>query len=219
MTRTTTPALNGIERLQHPRFARMWLGMAKRADLAGGAGHRARLLAGLTGTVIEVGAGQGRNFPHYPDTVTAVVAVEPDHTLRGHAEHAARRVPTMVTVMPGHADDLPAPPGMFDAAVASLVLCSVPRPATALAEIRRVLRPNGTLHFYEHVRSPSAGYGRVQDVITPVWSRLGGGCHPNRDTVEAIESAGFHIEQLNRVSFKPAAYLPPITHVIGRARR
>jgi ubiquinone/menaquinone biosynthesis C-methylase UbiE len=211
--------MTGVEQFQHPRFARTYLGIAKRADRVGGTKHRRRMLAGLTGTVIEVGAGHGLNFGHYPDTVTKVVAVEPDHTLRDLAERAAARVPLPVTVVRGHADALPAGNGEFDAAVASLVLCTTPDVDHALTEIRRVLRPGGTLHFYEHVRSPKAFYGRVQDFVTPIWSGAGGGCHPNRNTVSAIESAGFRIEELDSFPFKPMALAPPFTHVIGRARK
>src|SRR5438093_464369 len=112
---TTGPetTMIGTEEFQHPRFAKMYLGLAERADRRGGAEHRRRLLAGLTGKVVEVGAWQGRNFAHYPDTVTSVVAVEPDDTLRGLAEHAAVRVPTPITVVRGHADALPAAEGEF----------------------------------------------------------------------------------------------------------
>jgi SAM-dependent methyltransferase len=214
-----TTTMTGTKEFQHPRFAKMYLAMADRADRIGGAAHRGRLLSGLTGAVIEIGAGQGRNFAHYPDTVDSVVAVEPDDTLRGHAEHAAVRAPASITVVVGHADALPAYTGEFDAAVASLVLCTVPRPEHALAEISRVLRPGGVLRFYEHIRSGNPTYGRLQDLLEPIWSRVGGGCHPNRDTVTAIESAGFRIEELDRFPFKPVSYLPAFTHVIGRATK
>jgi ubiquinone/menaquinone biosynthesis C-methylase UbiE len=209
--------MTGHKDFQHPRFARTYPRIARRADRIGGAIHRRRTLTGLTGKIIEVGAGHGPNFTHYPDEVSCVVAVEPDNTLRDLATYAAARAPRPVTVVAGHADALPAQEAEFDAAVASLVLCAVPRPERALTEIRRVLRPGGVLHFYEHVRSDS--YGRIQDVVTPIWSWVGGGCHPNRDTVKAIESAGFRIEELDRFPFRPMAFLPASTHVIGRARR
>ncbi len=134
------------------------------------------------------------NFGHYPATVTEVLAVEPEDRLRALAEKA------------------------FDAAVASLVLCSVPDPAGALAEIRRVLRPGGQLRFFEHVRSANPLLGLAQDAITPLWSRAGGGCHPNRDTAAAIRAAGFHVEQLDRFCYAPLRFVPPHTHILGRAR-
>lgn len=211
--------MTDLEQLQRPRFARMYLGIAKRADKLGGTEHRRRTLAGLAGKVVEVGAGHGLNFRHYPDTVTEVVAVEPDRTLRNLAEHAATQTPLPITVVQGHADALPAVNEEFDVAVASLVLCTLPDPGYALAEIRRVLRPGGTLRFYEHVRSPKAFYGQIEDLVTPLWSAVGGGCHPNRDTVTEIESAGFHIEKLDSFPFKPMALVPPFTHVIGHARK
>jgi SAM-dependent methyltransferase len=198
-----------LKRLQHPRFARVYLRLSQGAERNGAAEHRQRLLAGLAGRVVEVGAGNGLNFAHYPATVTAVLAVEPDDVLREHAEAAAG--PT-VTVVPGHAEALPAEDESYDAAVLSLVLCSVPDLARALVEVRRVLRPGGQLRFYEHVRSGRGWVGRLQDAITPVWSRLAGGCHPNRDTLTAIMLAGFEIEDIEEISFG-------LPHILGSARR
>jgi ubiquinone/menaquinone biosynthesis C-methylase UbiE len=92
--------------------------------------HRQQLLAGLSGRVIEVGAGNGLNFPHYPETVSEVVAVEPEPYLRKRAAEAAAEASVKIEIVDGTADDLPAEDASFDAAVASLVLCSVPRPGT-----------------------------------------------------------------------------------------
>ena len=114
--------------------------------------HRRELLADLAGTVLELGAGNGLNFAHYADTVTEVAAVEPEDYLRERAEDTAAGAPVPIRVVDALADDLPFPDESFDAVVASLVLCSVPDQATALAELRRVLRPAGELRFYEHVR-------------------------------------------------------------------
>jgi len=188
------------------------------SEQRGTAEHRDRALAGLSGRVIEVGAGNGLNFGHYPGTVTEVLAVEPEDRLRALAEEAAATAPVPVRVVAGHADALPAQDATFDAAVASLVLCSVPDPAGALAEIRRVLRPGGQLRFFEHVRSANPLLGLAQDAITPLWSRVGGGCHPNRDTAAAIRAAGFHVEQLDRFCYAPLRFVPPHTHILGRAR-
>src|SRR5689334_19263123 len=137
--------------IARPRFARMYPAAAERADARGGAEHRRRLLEGLAGRVIELGAGGGRNFAHYPQTVTEVVAIEPEPTLRERAAEAARAAPVAISVRAGTADALPLEDGEMDAAVASLVLCSVPDQPRALAELRRVVRPGGELRFYEHV--------------------------------------------------------------------
>src|SRR3954470_16557549 len=132
----------------HPLFARMWIKGSPGAEKRGVAEHRREMLAGLSGRVIELGAGNGLNFEHYPDTVTEVLAVEPEPTLREAAVAAAGRAPVPLTVIEGVADALPAEDESFDAAVASLVLCSVPDQTAALAELRRVLKPGGELRFY-----------------------------------------------------------------------
>ncbi|MFD8352429.1 class I SAM-dependent methyltransferase [Streptomyces coelicoflavus] len=212
----TTPTR---QELQHPRFAHQYLKLAAEADRRGGADHRRRLLDGLTGRVLEVGAGQGRNFPHYPDNVTEVVALEPDDTLRAAAERAAAEARVPVVVRPGHAGQLPGEEGEFDAVVFSLVLCSVPDQAAALAEAARVLRPGGQLRFYEHVRSPHRLLGLLEDAITPLWRRLGAGCHPNRDTEAAIRAAGFTIEAVDRFGFAFSPLVPRTPHLIGTATR
>lgn len=208
-----------VEAYQHPRFARAYLRGVELADRRGAADHRRRLLEGLSGRVIEVGAGSGANFPHYPAAVTEVVAVEPDDTLRAHAEREARRAPVPVSVVAGHAEELPGGDAAFDAAVASLVLCSVPSPPAALAELARVLRPGGELRFYEHVRSARALLGLLEDAVVPLWARAAGGCHPNRDTLAGIQGAGFEVDAVERFAFAPQPLIPPLTHVLGRAHR
>src|SRR6476620_2155797 len=112
-------------------------------DKAGGADNRRELLAGLTGRVVELGAGVGSNFEHYPEGVSEVVAYEPEPFLRAEAEKAAAAAPVPVRVVYGEADRLPGADGEFDAGIASLVLCSVPDQRTALAELHRVIRPGG----------------------------------------------------------------------------
>lgn len=203
-----------------PFFARMYLRASPKAEERGQADYRSEMLAGLSGRVLELGAGSGLNFPHYPATVTEVVAVEPEPTLRASARRAAGSAPVAVRVVDGLADALPAGDGEFDAAVASLVLCSVPDQTAALAELRRVLRPGGELRFYEHVQArtqPAAALFTFAD--RTFWPRLLGGCHPTRHTGDAIAAAGFEIESCRRFGFRPAPVAPTIPHVLGIARR
>lgn len=206
--------------VSHPFFARLFTRFAPAADRLGAAAHRDELLAGLAGKVIEVGAGSGLNFAHYPNSVTEVVAVEPEPYLRARATEAARLAPVPVRVVEGSAAALPAEDGAFDAAVASLVLCSVPDQEAALAELLRVLRPGGELCFYEHVLAEEPRLARLQRSVDLVWPRLGGGCHASRDTVGAIEQARFSVVSCRRFQFRPCALAAPVSpHVIGRATR
>src|SRR5215217_4639291 len=133
--------------VHHPLFARVYARVGHLMDAEIG-DHRQRLLAGLTGRVLEVGAGNGLNFPHYPATVTEVLAIEPEPYLRHLALATARQAPVPIRVVDSTAEALPAPDATVDAVVASLVLCSVIDLEGALAEVRRVLRPGGRLRFY-----------------------------------------------------------------------
>ncbi len=211
--------MSDLARFQHPRFARTYERISAESERRGTAGYRDQVLAGLSGRVIEVGAGNGMNFGHYPHTVTEVVAVEPENHLRALAERAAARAAVTISVTAGHADDLPFGDDAFDAAVASLVLCTVADPRRSLAELRRVLRPAAELRFFEHVRSASPPIGVLQDLITPGWSRAGGGCHLNRDIAADISATGFDIETLDRFSYRPLQFMPPHAHIIGTARK
>jgi ubiquinone/menaquinone biosynthesis C-methylase UbiE len=207
-------------RVHHPIFARVYRRIAAEAEGKGASEHRNELLAGLAGRVIEVGAGTGLNFDHYPSTVTEVVAVEPEPYLRAAAEEAAAQASVPVTIVDGISDDLPVEAGSFDAGVASLVLCSVPSQPSALAELFRVIRPGGELRFYEHVRSSKPGFARAQRALDLVWPWFGGGCHTSRDTERAITEAGFTVEQVRHFTFRPALCAAPVSpHVIGVARR
>jgi ubiquinone/menaquinone biosynthesis C-methylase UbiE len=197
----------------------MYERISAESEKRGTAAHRDRVLGGLSGRVIEIGAGNGLNFAHFPDTVAEVVAVEPDDYLRERAEHAAGRAGVPVRVLAGHATALPVDDASFDAAVASLVLCSVPDVPAALAELWRVLKPRGQLRFFEHVRSDKLPFGLFEDAITPLWSRIGGGCHPNRDTAAAIGLAGFDIETIDRFCYAPLRFYPAHAHILGRAHK
>lgn len=201
-------------------FARLYLRMASSRKVKGEDEYRRRLLAGLSGSVIEVGAGNGLNFEFYPEAVERVLAVEPEPLLREAAVKNAREAPVPVEVVDGVSSRLPADDGSFDAGVASLVLCSVPDQRRALGEFRRVIRPGGELRFYEHVVAERALPARLQRLADALfWPRVAGGCHMARDTAAAMAEAGFVIEQSERFSFTPGPPVPPIPHILGRARR
>jgi ubiquinone/menaquinone biosynthesis C-methylase UbiE len=200
----------------HPIFARFYEKLSVQMDRAGAAEHRRVLVAGLSGRVIEVGAGNGRMFAHYPPAVTEVLAVEPEPRLRAAAETAARTAPVPIRVVDGVADPLPAGDGEFDAAVTALVLCTVPDQRAALAEIRRVLRPGGELRFLEHVIAEQPGtLRRVQRIAdATLWPLLAGGCHSARDTAAAITAAGFTVDELHRFRFPPDGPTSPSSPLI-----
>jgi ubiquinone/menaquinone biosynthesis C-methylase UbiE len=207
--------------MDHPRFASMYPRAAARADRRGAAEHRRRLVEGLAGRVVEVGAGNGRNLPHYPTTVTELIAIEPEPTLRALAASEARSAPVPVRVLDGLADDLPFADAALDGAVVSLVLCSVPDQSRALAELHRVLHPGGELRFYEHViahHHPKRALFRLAD-RTGAWPKLAAGCHLSRDTTTAITTAGFTIETCERIDFRSAPFEPKIPYILGRAVR
>lgn len=207
--------------LEHPRFARMYMRSAASAERRGGAEHRRKLLRGLRGSVLELGAGHGLNFPHYPSDVTEVIAVEPEPTLRAAAAKAAAAAPVPVRVISATAERLPIEDATLDAAVASLVLCSVLSQDQALRELRRVLRPGGELRFYEHVIGGGVAKRLLLKALdrSGLWPRLAGGCHPARDTAATIAASGFEIEACERFMFAANRFEPSIPHILGIARR
>src|SRR4051794_39145693 len=145
--------------VEHPLFARFLQFSAELSERKGAADHRRALLGGLRGRVLEVGAGSGVTFRHYPPEVDAVLAVEPEPTLRAAAEGAARDAPVAIDVVDGVAGALPGPDASFDAAVVSGVLCSVPDVPGAFAELRRGGRPRRGRRLFQHraPRPPGGG--------------------------------------------------------------
>jgi ubiquinone/menaquinone biosynthesis C-methylase UbiE len=206
--------------VSHPVFSRVYPYIARAGEKGGAGEHRRALLAGLSGRVIEVGAGHGLNFAYYPADVSEVVAVEPEAHLRELAQRAAEQTAVRIRVVEGTADALPAADGEFDAAVVSLVLCSVPDQDVALREIHRVLHSGADLRFYEHVIAREPRAARVQRVLdATIYPLLSGGCHCARDTSAAIGRAGFQVEREERIAFKPSPLAPTIPHILGTARR
>ena len=204
--------------VRNPLFARLYARLSER-ESADQVANRRETLAGLRGRVVELGAGNGRNFGFYPATVDEVVAVEPEPYLRARALEAAARARVRVTVVDAAAGELPFEDASFDAAVACLVLCTVPDPAAALEDLRRVLRPGAELRFLEHVRAERGPLRAVQSFAdaSRLWPAITGGCHAARDTLQAIEHAGFTLSDVRRFDFSPGPPLPAVPHVLGRA--
>ncbi len=205
--------------VRHPLFARLYTWLS-RNETEEALERRRELVSGLSGRVLELGAGSGANFAHYPAEVSELVAIEPEAYLREQARLAAVRAPVEVTLIDAVADALPVEDASVDAAVVSLVLCSVPDQARALAELARVLRPGGELRYYEHVLSSRPSVARSQRAVDRLfWPRAFGGCHTARDTPGAIAAAGFAIEREQRLWVGPKLAVPVGTHAIGIARR
>ncbi len=172
-------------------FAALYDRGLKATEEAGLREMRRQLLAEARGRVVEVGAGTGANLGLYPDAVSELVLAEPDPHMgkRLRERVAAGGDPARIVAAPAEA--LPLEDDGFDTAVATLVLCTVPDPGAALAELARVLRSGGRLLFIEHVRASEPGLARWQDRLERPWHFLADGCHCNRDTLEAILAAGF----------------------------
>ncbi len=199
----------------HPIFAALYDIVQRPAEKKFLRSHRAYLAGGASGRVLDVGSGTGLNFAYY-SSEAEIVGIEPDPYMLRRAQARADRLGRHVKLLGDGAEQLPFPDGSFDAAVATLVFCTIADPERALGELRRVLRPGGQLRFLEHVRAKTPGWARFQDFTTPVWKRIGAGCHPNRDTVSAIERAGFRIEELQHCAFGPYPVRPFVRGVAVR---
>ncbi|MFI6316725.1 class I SAM-dependent methyltransferase [Nonomuraea sp. NPDC050556] len=192
----------GMEQFHHPRA------VCQRSRLTPA---RESLMRGLSGAVMEMGVGDGVKFRFYPAEVREITAVDPDPGLCETAREGCGGLP--VRVLTGSFSAMPVPDGSVDAVVCSLTLCAVPRQDEALREIVRVLKPGGELRFYEHVRSANPVVAFTERLVGPLWAQSSGGCHPARDTLRAITSAGFTLDRVDRFDFDR------IAHVLGVARR
>ncbi|WP_413805555.1 class I SAM-dependent methyltransferase [Streptomyces sp. OE57] len=195
---TATGTNRQLESRSGRLFARAYDAMTRRAEEKWGRPLRTAMFSGLTGRVLEVGAGSGANLPYYT-SADDVVAVEPASEMRRRLTERARTAPSAVEVVDAWAERLPLPDDTFDHVVCTLVLCTVLDPDAALAEIRRVLKPGGQLVFFEHVRS-SGAVGLTQDLLAPLWRRVAGGCHANRRLLTILGKNGFQVrvEQILR---------------------
>ena len=204
--------------VDNPFFARLWTAMSSREPESLRRLRRENL-AGLTGRVLEVGAGTGTNFEFYPATVSEVVAVEPERRLAEHAREAASGAPVPVVVSTDTVEQF-ADAEPFDAVVCSLVLCSVDNPDDVVRQLYSTLRPGGELRYLEHVASAGAR-ARLQRIAdATVWPRLLGNCHTHRHTEDTITGAGFRVTAARREWTFPAWVPVPVAEfAIGVAVR
>lgn len=202
--------------MDNPFFARLWVAMSAREPESLRLLRRENLL-GLSGRVLEVGAGTGTNFAYYPDTVTEVIAVEPERRLAALAARAAGAAPVPVTVDTGTVEKLTARVE-FDAVVCSLVLCSVEEPERVVGQLYSLLRPGGQLRYLEHVAGIGARAQLQKFADATLWPRLAGNCHTHRHTEETIAAAGFSVTDARREWAFPAwVPLPVAEFALGVA--
>ncbi|AIY16422.1 methyltransferase domain-containing protein [Pimelobacter simplex] len=197
-------------------FARWYPDVMQRAEDAGQAEIRARHLARARGRVLDLGTGNGFSVPHYTAEVTELVMLEPNPALRAQLQRRTADIRARAwQIVDGDAYALPFADASFDTVAASLVFCSLDRPAAALAELARVLRPGGTFLFHEHVRG--TGLRRVvQEVATPVQRRIADGCRPNRDFVGLLRRSPFTVADVDELRM-PAGALTVVPMVVGAA--
>ena len=191
----------------------LWLG-----ERRGMAERRRRALSEARGRVLEIGAGTGLNLPHYPARLERLVLAEPEPHMADRLERRVREEGRDAEVARAPAEALPFEESSFDAVVSTMVLCTVPEPAAAIAEIRRVLAPGGSLVFVEHVRSDDPRLARWQDRLRGPWESFADGCVCNRPTIDLLSESGFDVSVSERGTWRG---MPPIVHplVAGRAVR
>jgi ubiquinone/menaquinone biosynthesis C-methylase UbiE len=178
--------------------------------------YRRRVLAGASGRVLEIGIGSGMNLPLYPINVTQIIGLDSSPRLLSMAKESAGARTGSIALIEAMAERIPLDDRSIDTVVTTWTLCSILDVAAALQEMRRVLTANGRLLFAEHGRSPEPKVRRWQDGLTPIWKRIGGGCHLNRPIRQLIEDAGFQIEQLENSHMKGPK---PMTYMYeGQAR-
>ena len=161
------------------------------------AAYRARIIPAAEGRVLEIGIGSGLNLPFYSRNVARVIGLEPSPRLLAMARRVERTGNGPVEFIEGSAEAIPLQDASVDTVVTTWTLCSIPDALRALCDMRRVLRPGGRLLFVEHGRAPDPKVIWWQDRLTPVWKRLGGGCHLNRAIGTLIEGAGFQFDRLH----------------------
>jgi SAM-dependent methyltransferase len=182
--------------------------------------QRRALLARARGRVLEIGAGSGANVPHYPDGLDELILSEPDAAMLRRAERRAAACGRSPATVLAPAEALPFDDASFDTVVSTLVLCSVADVERTLAEVRRVLRPDGVLLFCEHVRSVDERLAAWQDRLDRPWRALNGGCHANRATVTSIEAGPFRLVEIahGRMPYRAPAIVRPLATGVAAVR-
>lgn len=178
--------------------------------------YRQRALSVAAGRVLEIGIGSGLNLPFYGSAAREIVGFDPSATLLAMAHRAGRRTLKALTLIEGSAEAIPLESKTVDTVVSTWTLCTIPRASEALREMRRVLKPGGQFLFVEHGLSPDEQVRRWQDRLTPIWRRIGGGCHLNRPIGLLIASAGFNIRHLD-TGYAPRGPKPMVFMYEGRA--
>jgi ubiquinone/menaquinone biosynthesis C-methylase UbiE len=197
-------------------FAALYDTVSKGSEAAGMREERKQLLAEAHGETLEIGAGTGLNLEHYPEAISRLVLVEPDKHMRRKLGRRLEGLGRTAEIVDAPAGSLPFPDASFDTVVATYVLCSVPDQQEALAEIARVLKPEGQFLFLEHVRSTDPKLARQQDRIRPLYNLFG--CNPNRDTLAGIESSSLTVEAVKHGEVpKAPKFERPL--IVGTARR
>ncbi|MDP9383452.1 MAG: class I SAM-dependent methyltransferase [Chloroflexota bacterium] len=189
------PSANTAELKGHPWFAATYDHVMRWSEQRILSQLRPFIAGQATGRILEIGAGTGANFQYYK-AAEKIVATEPDPYMLRQARKRAEELGLDIEFHQCAAEALPFGDSCFDTVVATLVLCTVRDQFRSLSEVRRVLKPGGTFRFLEHVRADRIFTGRVQDVLTPLWSCVGAGCHLNRRTGASIEAAGFTIAEM-----------------------
>jgi len=185
----------------------------KVAEEAGLRDMRRDVLAGARGKVLELGAGTGLNLELYPPSVADLTLTEPDPHMIKQLRNRVAELGSAAEVVEAPGEMLPFEADSFDTVVVTLVLCTVPNPTATLAEIKRVLAPEGQFLFLEHVRSPAPSLAKWQDRLEKPWRFLGDGCHCNRDTEASLEAAGFELSNVEHPELPKA---PPIVRPMAK---
>ena len=163
---------------------------------------RSQVVPQISGNIVEIGFGSGLNLAHMSDAVRSVTAVDPSQALHRLAVERIERTRIEVEHIATSAEQLPCDSNTFDAALCTWSLCTIPNPHLALAELRRVLKPDGILAFIEHGASPDLGVRKWQNRINPLWSPIAGGCNLNREPDRSLQENGFDVRSME------AGYIP-----------